>query len=86
VKRKVNGEDRLATYAPAGKLPIEAFEKAKKASSKTEIVSLINDFDLPREAIPTSGSMSWRFGTPCCSACRSLPWFATWARCRQSAW
>ena len=42
-------------YAPAGKLPqiVEAFEKAKKASSKGEIVSLINDFDLPREAIPT---------------------------------
>ena len=55
VKRKVNGEDRVATYAPAGKLPqiVEAFEKAKKASSKGEIVGLINDFDLPREAIPT---------------------------------
>src|SRR5204862_4703306 len=55
VKRKVNGEDRVATYAPAGKLPriVEAFEKAKKASSKAEIVGLINDFDLPREAIPT---------------------------------
>jgi len=55
VKRKVNGEDRVTTYAPAGKLPeiIEAFEKAKKASSKTEIVGLINDFGLPREAIPT---------------------------------
>jgi 60 kDa SS-A/Ro ribonucleoprotein len=45
----------VATYAPAGKLPeiIEAFEKAKKASSKAEVVGLINDFDLPREAIPT---------------------------------
>jgi 60 kDa SS-A/Ro ribonucleoprotein len=55
VKRKINGEDRVATYAPAGKLPelIEVFEKAKKASSKAEIVALINDFDLPREAIPT---------------------------------
>jgi 60 kDa SS-A/Ro ribonucleoprotein len=55
VKRKVNGEDRVATYAPAGKLPeiIEAFEKAKKASNKAEIVGLINEFDLPREAIPT---------------------------------
>ena len=50
VKRKVNGGDRLTTYAPAGKLPeiIEAFEKAKKASSKAEIVGLINDGDLPR--------------------------------------
>ena len=38
--------------APAGKVPeiIGAFEKAKKASSKAEIVGLINDFDLPREA------------------------------------
>lgn len=55
VKRKVNGEDRVATYGPTGKLPeiVEAFEKAKKASSKGEIVGLINDFDLPREAIPT---------------------------------
>jgi 60 kDa SS-A/Ro ribonucleoprotein len=55
VKRKVNGEDRLATYGPAGKLPeiVEAFEKAKKASSKAEIVSLITEHDLPREAIPT---------------------------------
>ena len=55
VKRKVNGQDRVATYGPTGKLPgiVEAFEKAKKASSKGEIVALINDFDLPREAIPT---------------------------------
>jgi 60 kDa SS-A/Ro ribonucleoprotein len=55
VKRKVNGEDRVATYAPAGKLPdiIEAYEKAKKASSKAETVGLIDDFDLPREAVPT---------------------------------
>ena len=55
VKRKVNGLDHVATYAPAGKLPeiIEAFERVKKASSKAEVVALINDFDLPREAIPT---------------------------------
>jgi 60 kDa SS-A/Ro ribonucleoprotein len=55
VVRKVNGEDRVSTYAPAGKLPaiIEAFEKAKQASSKAEIVDLIHDSDLPREAIPT---------------------------------
>ena len=54
VKRGVNGEDRVATYAAARKLPaiLEAFEKAKKASSKAEIVTLINDCDLPREAIP----------------------------------
>jgi 60 kDa SS-A/Ro ribonucleoprotein len=55
VRRKVNGEDRVATYGPAGRLPgiVEAFEKAKKASSKAEIVSLITEHDLPREAIPT---------------------------------
>jgi 60 kDa SS-A/Ro ribonucleoprotein len=47
--------ERTATYPAVGKLPeiVEAFEKAKKASSKAEIVGLINDFDLPREAIPT---------------------------------
>jgi len=55
VKRKVNGEDRVATCAAAGKLPaiVETFEQAKKASSKAEIVTLINDCDQPREAIPT---------------------------------
>jgi 60 kDa SS-A/Ro ribonucleoprotein len=55
VKRQVNGEDRVATYAAAGKLAesIEAFEQAKKASSKAEIIKLITDHDLPREAIPT---------------------------------
>jgi 60 kDa SS-A/Ro ribonucleoprotein len=43
------------SYVPAVKLPqiVEAFEKAKMASSKGEIVGLINAFDLPREAIPT---------------------------------
>ncbi len=55
VKRKVRGEDRLAKYAAVGQLPklIEAFEQAKRASSKDEIVKLITEFDLPREAIPT---------------------------------
>ncbi len=55
VKRQVQGENRVATYAAAGKLPaiVEAFEKAKKSSSRAEIVRLINDHDLPREAIPT---------------------------------
>jgi hypothetical protein len=45
----------MATYAAAGELPatVGAFEKAKEASSKAEIVALINDCDLPREAIPT---------------------------------
>ncbi len=55
VKRKVRGEDRVAKYGAVGELPklIEAFERAKHASSKNEIVKLITDFDLPREAIPT---------------------------------
>ena len=45
----------MATHAAAGKLPaiVEAFEKAKKASTKAEIVALVDDCDLPREAIPT---------------------------------
>src|SRR5271170_1714870 len=55
VKRKVHGEDRVAKYAATGQLPklIEAFEQAKRASSAKEIVKLIDEFDLPREAIPT---------------------------------
>jgi 60 kDa SS-A/Ro ribonucleoprotein len=55
VKRKVRGEDRVAKYAAVGQLPklIESFEQAKRASSKDEIVKLIKEFDLPREAIPT---------------------------------
>jgi 60 kDa SS-A/Ro ribonucleoprotein len=55
VKRKVRGEDRVAKYGAVGALPkvIEAFEQAKRASSKDDIVKLITDFDLPREAIPT---------------------------------
>jgi 60 kDa SS-A/Ro ribonucleoprotein len=55
VKRKVHGEDRIAKYAAVGALPklIEAFEQAKRASSNGEIVKLITEFDLLREAIPT---------------------------------
>jgi 60 kDa SS-A/Ro ribonucleoprotein len=55
VKRKVRGEDRIAKYGAVGALPklIEAFEQAKRASSRDEIVKLIADFDLPRESIPT---------------------------------
>ena len=55
VKRKVRGEDRIAKYGAVGALPklIEAFEQANRASSKDEIVKLITEFDLPREAIPT---------------------------------
>jgi 60 kDa SS-A/Ro ribonucleoprotein len=55
VKRKVRGEDRVAKYGAVGALPkfIEAFERAKRASNAGEIVKLIHEFDLPREAIPT---------------------------------
>src|SRR5436190_17841497 len=55
VKRKIRGEDRVAKYAAVGQLPklIEAFEQAKKASNKDEIVKLITEHDLPRETIPT---------------------------------
>ena len=55
VKRKIHGEDRVTSYGAVGSLPklIEAFEQAKKASSRAEIVNLITEHDLPREAIPT---------------------------------
>ncbi|MBE7501445.1 MAG: TROVE domain-containing protein [Verrucomicrobiales bacterium] len=55
VTRRVKGESRVATYAAAGQLPglIAAFEQAKKASTKAEIVKLITEHDLPREAVPT---------------------------------
>jgi 60 kDa SS-A/Ro ribonucleoprotein len=55
VKRKVRGENRVAKYDAVGELPhlIQAFEQAKRASLAGEIVKLIHDFDLPREAIPT---------------------------------
>src|SRR4029434_9766525 len=55
VKRKVRGEDRIAKYGAVGTLPklIEAFEQAKRASSKDEIVKLITELELAREAIPT---------------------------------
>jgi 60 kDa SS-A/Ro ribonucleoprotein len=55
VKRKVRGEDRVAKYAAVGELPklVQAFEQAKRASIAGEIVKLIDEFDLPREAIPT---------------------------------
>lgn len=55
VKRKIRGENRVTKYAAVGDLPalIEAFEQAKKASTRDEIVKLITERDLPREAIPT---------------------------------
>jgi 60 kDa SS-A/Ro ribonucleoprotein len=55
VTRKVRGEDRVAKYGATGALPklIEAFEQAKRATRAGEIVKLIDEFDLPREAVPT---------------------------------
>jgi len=55
VKRKVRGEDRVAKYAAVGELPkfIEAFEQVKQATNVIEVVKLIDEFDLPREAVPT---------------------------------
>ncbi len=55
VKRKVRGEDRVAKYGAVGALPklIEAFEQVKRATNVTQVVKLIDEFDLPREAIPT---------------------------------
>src|ERR1051326_5133455 len=55
VKRKVRGEDRVAKYGATGALPklVEAFERAKRSTNVIEVVKLIDEFDLPREAIPT---------------------------------
>ncbi len=55
VKRNVRGEDRVAKYDAVGELPkfIEAFERVKRTSNAIEVVKLIDEFDLPREAIPT---------------------------------
>src|SRR5215471_11794635 len=55
VKRKVRGEDRVAKYGAVGALPklIEAFERVKRTTNVIEVVKLIDEFDLPREAIPT---------------------------------
>jgi 60 kDa SS-A/Ro ribonucleoprotein len=55
VKRKVGGEDRMATYAAVGELPkfIGAFERVKNTTNVSEVVKLIGEFDLPREAVPT---------------------------------
>ncbi|EEF62205.1 TROVE domain-containing protein [Pedosphaera parvula] len=55
VKRKVNCAERTATYAAVGELPalIQAFEQAKAAKGKGEILKLITESNLPREAVPT---------------------------------
>jgi 60 kDa SS-A/Ro ribonucleoprotein len=55
VTRRVKGEPRVANYAAVGELPplISAFEQVKKASTTQEVVRLISELDLPREAVPT---------------------------------
>ena len=55
VKRKVRGENRVAKYAATGVLPgmVQAFDQAKRAEKAGDIVKLIGEADLPREAIPT---------------------------------
>ena len=55
VTRQVNGEARVAQYGSVGALPslLTAFEQAKQATSKGEMVKLITEHNLPREAIPT---------------------------------
>jgi len=55
VKRKVRGENRVAKYAGVGELPkfIGAFERVKSTTNVIEVVKLIDEFDLPREAVPT---------------------------------
>jgi 60 kDa SS-A/Ro ribonucleoprotein len=48
-------QERVTRYGAVGALPrlIQAFEQAKKASGRNEIMKLITEHDLPREAIPT---------------------------------
>src|SRR5437762_3611162 len=55
VKRQVRGEDRIAKYGAVGELPklIQALERVKRTENVIEVVKLIDEFDLPRETIPT---------------------------------
>ena len=55
VTRRAKGEPRVANYAAVGELPslIAAFEQVKRATTSQEVVQLILERDLPREAIPT---------------------------------
>jgi 60 kDa SS-A/Ro ribonucleoprotein len=48
-------EERIARYPAVGALPkvIDAFERAKRTTNVIEVVKLIDEFNLPREAIPT---------------------------------
>jgi hypothetical protein len=55
-----NGEDRVVTYGPAGKLQeiIEVFENAKKASSKAEILKKISPQGLGQSSSTKSPGLS----------------------------
>jgi hypothetical protein len=55
VTRRVKGELRVTKYGGVGELPelLIVFEHVKKASSKAEVVKLITEYELPREAILT---------------------------------
>ncbi|MGB0582047.1 MAG: TROVE domain-containing protein [Limisphaerales bacterium] len=55
VTRRLPFNDSTAKYAAVGEVPrlIEGFEKAKRVTGKKEIVKVIADYGLPREAIPT---------------------------------
>lgn len=55
VKRRVRGQDRIAKYDAVGELPklIQGFERVKQATHASDVVKLIGEFNLPREAIPT---------------------------------
>ena len=55
VKRCIKKKSRKISYPAISALPeiIDAFERAKRATTKSEIVSLICRFNLPRETIPT---------------------------------
>ena len=55
VERRIAGVKRLTKYPATGPLPaiIEASEQVKRAGSVAEVVRLIAEHDLPREAIPT---------------------------------
>ena len=72
VKRKVRGEDRVAKYGATGALPklVEAFEQAKRSTRAGEIVKLIDEFDLPREAVPTQWLNEAKVWEACPNLCR----------------
>lgn len=78
----VDGYDSLGSSAVELHPKIAAFEMAKKAGSSKEIIKLINDYDLPREAIPTeylNDSSVWdallhagKYGMPMTAMIRNL--------------